>query len=55
MTFPRFLVEEGLIEAAALEEIVREIDHEILEDTHRALKADAATPAIEPEAAAQDA
>jgi 2-oxoisovalerate dehydrogenase E1 component len=45
VTFPKFLVEEGLIEAAALEEMVREIDHEILEDTHRALKAEPPAPA----------
>ncbi len=39
VTFPKFLVDEGVIEARELEEIIREIDHEILQDTHRALKA----------------
>src|ERR1700691_3012772 len=39
LTFPKFLVEEGIIDAAALAEIVREIDRDILEDTHQALKA----------------
>jgi 2-oxoisovalerate dehydrogenase E1 component len=39
VTFPKFLVEEGVIDAAELERIVREIDHEILEHTHAALKA----------------
>src|SRR5207248_4031044 len=38
-TFPKFLVEEGVLEQAELERIIREIDHEILQDTHRALKA----------------
>jgi 2-oxoisovalerate dehydrogenase E1 component len=39
VTFPKFLVDEGVIEARELAEIIREIDHEILQDTHRALKA----------------
>src|SRR5580698_4045021 len=39
VTFPKFLVEEGVISASELEAIVREIENEILEDTHRALKA----------------
>jgi len=38
-SFPKFLIEEGLIQAEELEHLVREIDHGILEDTHRALKA----------------
>ena len=44
VTFPMFLVEEGVIEAAELEKIVREIDSEILEDTHRAMKAEPPDP-----------
>jgi 2-oxoisovalerate dehydrogenase E1 component len=44
INFSRFLIEEGVIEPQALEEMVREIDHEILEDTHRALKAPPPTP-----------
>ncbi|HTA42962.1 MAG TPA: dehydrogenase E1 component subunit alpha/beta [Bryobacteraceae bacterium] len=36
--FSKFLIEEGVIEPAALEEMVREIKHEIAEDTHRARK-----------------
>ena len=36
--FSKFLTEEGVIDAEALEEIVREIKHEIAEDTHRARK-----------------
>ncbi len=39
VTFPKFLVEEGVIQAAELEEMVRQIDREILEDTHEVLKA----------------
>jgi 2-oxoisovalerate dehydrogenase E1 component len=39
VTFPKFLLEEGVIGAAELEEIIQQIDREILEDTHRALKA----------------
>jgi 2-oxoisovalerate dehydrogenase E1 component len=39
INFAKFLVEEGVLEAAELAELVREIDHEILEDTHKALKA----------------
>ena len=39
VTFPRFLIEEGVISPEGLEEIVRGIDHEILQDTHTALKA----------------
>ncbi|HEX4136997.1 MAG TPA: dehydrogenase E1 component subunit alpha/beta [Bryobacteraceae bacterium] len=44
-TFPRFLVDDGVIESAELEKIVKEIDHEILEDTHRALKEEPPAPA----------
>jgi 2-oxoisovalerate dehydrogenase E1 component len=39
VTFPKFLVDQGVIGASELREIVREIDREILEDTHRAMKA----------------
>src|SRR3984957_11894059 len=39
VTFANFLVEDGVVEASALDAMVREIDHEILEDTHKALKA----------------
>src|SRR3984957_9537262 len=39
VTFPKFLIDEGVIDAGELEKIIREIDHEILQDTHRALKA----------------
>jgi 2-oxoisovalerate dehydrogenase E1 component len=39
VNFPKFLVDDGVIAARELEEIIKEIDHEILEDTHRALKA----------------
>jgi 2-oxoisovalerate dehydrogenase E1 component len=38
-TFPKFLIEEGVLEASELERMVREIDSDILEDTHRAMKA----------------
>src|ERR1700722_18440134 len=44
VTFPKFLVDQGVIGASELREIVREIDHEILEDTHRALKAPGPDP-----------
>jgi 2-oxoisovalerate dehydrogenase E1 component len=44
-TFPQFLVEEGVLEKSEAQNIVREIHHRILEDTHRALKA--APPAPE--------
>jgi 2-oxoisovalerate dehydrogenase E1 component len=43
-TFPQFLVEDGVIETSALEEMVREIDHGILEDTHFALKEEPPAP-----------
>jgi 2-oxoisovalerate dehydrogenase E1 component len=39
VTFPKFLVEEGVIEASELDKIVREIEAGILEDTHRAMEA----------------
>jgi 2-oxoisovalerate dehydrogenase E1 component len=38
-TFPKFLVEEGVIEASELEKIVRDIESGLLEDTHRAMEA----------------
>ena len=44
-TFPQFLIEEGVLDKAEVQQIVREIHHQILEDTHRALKA--APPAPE--------
>jgi len=44
-TFPAFLVEQGIIETTALERMKREIDHAIVEDAHRALKA--APPSLE--------
>jgi 2-oxoisovalerate dehydrogenase E1 component len=44
VTFPMFLVEEAVIEASELEKMVREIDSEILEDTHRAMKAEPPEP-----------
>ncbi len=44
VTFPKFLVEEGVIEASELEKMVREIESEILEDTHRVLKAEPPDP-----------
>ena len=39
VTFPKFLVEEGVIGASELEEMLREINVDILEQTHHALKA----------------
>lgn len=39
VTFPKFLVEEGVLEESELHEIVREIDQAILDDVHEALKA----------------
>ena len=38
VTFPRFLIEEGIIDEQALHQMMREIDHEVLEDAHRALE-----------------
>jgi 2-oxoisovalerate dehydrogenase E1 component len=43
-TFPQFLVEEGLVEQHELDAIVRQIQHEVLEDSKRALKAAAPDP-----------
>jgi 2-oxoisovalerate dehydrogenase E1 component len=43
-TFPEFLIEEGVLEKSELQHIVKEIHHQILEDTHRALKADPPAP-----------
>jgi 2-oxoisovalerate dehydrogenase E1 component len=43
-TFPQFLTEEGLIEQHELDAIVRQIQHEVLEDSRRALKAAAPEP-----------
>ncbi len=45
LTFPAFLLEDGVLESHALEHIKREIERGILEDTQRALKA--ATPSPE--------
>ena len=39
VTLPKFLVEEGVIGASELEEMLREISVGILEQTHHALKA----------------
>ena len=36
VTFPKFLIEEGVIERHELEQMVREIDHEILRRHARA-------------------
>ena len=44
-TFPAFLLDEGILDAAALDRITREIDKGILEDTARALKAAPPDPA----------
>ena len=44
VTFPKFLVEDGVIQAAELEEMVREIDREILEVTNEVLKAEPPAP-----------
>jgi 2-oxoisovalerate dehydrogenase E1 component len=44
VTFPKFLVEEGVIEGSELDRIVREIEAGILEDTHRAMEAAAPEP-----------
>jgi 2-oxoisovalerate dehydrogenase E1 component len=43
-SFPQFLLDEGLIERDELEAIVRGIQHEIYEDTRRALEAEPARP-----------
>ncbi|HWF08121.1 MAG TPA: dehydrogenase E1 component subunit alpha/beta [Bryobacteraceae bacterium] len=45
VTFPKFLIDEGLMQAAEIEEMVREINLEVLEETHKALKAATADPA----------
>jgi 2-oxoisovalerate dehydrogenase E1 component len=39
VNFSKFLIEEGVLPAEEMEEIVRQIDREILDDTHEALKA----------------
>ena len=39
VTFPKFLIEEGVTGAAEIEQMVREVEAQILEDTHTALKA----------------
>jgi 2-oxoisovalerate dehydrogenase E1 component len=44
-TFPQFLIEEGVLDKSEAQHIVREIHHQILEDTHRALKAAPPDPA----------
>jgi 2-oxoisovalerate dehydrogenase E1 component len=44
-TFPAFLLEHGILEPHELERITREVDHRILEDTQRALKASPPRPA----------
>jgi 2-oxoisovalerate dehydrogenase E1 component len=45
VTFPQFLIEEGIATREELEAIVKEIDHQILQDTHEALKAAHPDPA----------
>src|SRR5207247_73602 len=42
--FSRFLIEEGLIEKHELDAIVRQIHHEVSEDSKSALKADPPAP-----------
>ncbi len=42
--YPKFLLEEGIIEAAELDRMKREIDRQILEDTDRALQAEPPAP-----------
>ena len=44
VTFSKFLIEEGMARPEELEEIVRHIDREILDDTHEALKAPPPSP-----------
>ena len=43
-TFPQFLIEEGVTGEPELKEMVRQIEHGILEDTHWALKVPAPDP-----------
>ncbi|HZL56760.1 MAG TPA: thiamine pyrophosphate-dependent enzyme [Bryobacteraceae bacterium] len=43
-TFQQFLLDEGLIERHEIDRIVREVHHEIIEDTHRALQAPPPAP-----------
>jgi 2-oxoisovalerate dehydrogenase E1 component len=45
VTFPKFLIEEGVMGAAEIEQMVRGIESQILEDTHMALKAAPPDPA----------
>jgi 2-oxoisovalerate dehydrogenase E1 component len=45
VTFPHFLIEEGIATREELAHMVREIDHQILADTHTALKAAHPDPA----------
>jgi 2-oxoisovalerate dehydrogenase E1 component len=44
-TFPAFLLDQGILDAHAMERITREIERGILEDTQRALKAASPDPA----------
>ena len=44
VTFAKFLIEEGVAEPQELEQIAREIDHSIYEDTQRALKSPPPAP-----------
>jgi 2-oxoisovalerate dehydrogenase E1 component len=43
-SFPKFLVDEGVLDEAELHHILRQIDHHIFEDTHRALKSAPPSP-----------
>jgi 2-oxoisovalerate dehydrogenase E1 component len=45
LQFQQFLLDEQLLDENELDQIVREIQHEILEDTHRALEAAPPSPA----------
>lgn len=45
VNFAKFLVEENVVSASELENIVREIDKQILDDTHRALNSPGPDPA----------
>ena len=45
LTFPKFLVDEGMLDATSWKRIAHEIDQEIHEATHRALHAEPPAPA----------
>ena len=44
LTFPAFLLDQGILESHALDRTKREIDHAIVDDAHRAMKAPAPKP-----------